>query len=367
MRREHLETLGPVCPCCRSREGGVENVAGVRLAEAFVEADGDVVQGVLRCSRSACCAEFPIVDGVAVLRRDARTHLQQHHASLHQRDDLDARLEGVLGDVPEPGSAAERTRYYTSIYAWDAYGDLDPGEGQRRRAWEPTPGSWRGVLDAALACAGAVEAPGFVLDAGCGAGRSAFELAARTGRTVAAIDADVSMLRVGARVAREGVASYERRRTGVVYERRTFAADLEGRTDVSFWCADAMDPPFRGGSCGLAVALNLLDCVPDPAGLLAVLAGLLARGGVCALSTPYDWTGGVTPIEGWLGGHSARGDDAGDGASVLRRLVTPGAHPRSVPGVALIGERDGVAWRTRLHERAVLAYAAHVLAFRRVG
>lgn len=366
MRRAHLEALGPVCPCCRSRDSSGENAAGLTLADAFDERDGDVVQGVLRCSRVSCLAEFPIVDGVPVVRRDARAHLQQHYAAVHARDDLDPGLEAVLADVPEPGSAAERARYYTSIYAWDAYGDLDPGEAQRRRAWEPGPGAWRTVLDAALACAGPVDAPGFVLDAGCGAGRSAFELAARTGRTVAAIDGDVSMLRVGARVAREGVASYERRRAGVVYERRTFAADLDGREDVSFWCADALDPPFRSGACAMAVGLNLIDCVADPAGLVAVLAGLLVRGGVCAMSTPYDWTGGVTPIEGWLGGHSVRGDDGGDGPAVLRRLVTPGAHARSVPGVALVGERDGVAWRTRLHERAVLEYAAHVLAFRKV-
>ena len=57
------------------------------------------------------------------------------------------------------------------------------------------------------------------------------------------------------------------------------------------------------------LAINVLDCVPDPRALLAECTRVVR--GDLVLATPYDWSANATPFAAWLGGHSQRGDDAG--------------------------------------------------------
>jgi SAM-dependent methyltransferase len=117
--------------------------------------------------------------------------------------------------------------------------------------------------------------------------------------------------------------------------------------------------PFRPGRFALAVALNLLDAVPDPAGLLQSLAAAVAPGGAVLVACPYDWSAQVTTPGAWLGGHSQRSEHRGDPAAVLRLLLTPEAHPASVAGLRLLAERDDLPWQVRLHDRSVMQYRLH--------
>ena len=181
------------------------------------------------------------------------------------------------------------------------------------------------------------------------------------------VDVNFSMLRLARRVLESGSVSYPRRRVGVVYDRREFPARFPGAERVDFWACDALALPFVPGSFGLAVGLNVLDCVASPRDFLESLSGLLRPGGSALLSTPYDWSPAATPFEAWIGGHSQRGPDGGASEPFLRTLLTFGAHPQSVTGLKVSGEIERQPWHVRLHERSGVDYDVHIVTAEAVG
>jgi SAM-dependent methyltransferase len=328
------------------------------------EEDGAVVEGRLACPAAACRAEYPILDGVPVLVPRVREYVVREMTALLARGDLSADTESLLGDCAGPGSAFDAARQALSSYGFDHYGDLDPAA-----ATEPSgarPGTARACLAQGLGLLPAAPS-GPALDLGCGPGRAAFELAARTAGLVLGIDLSFGFLRLAQAVLREGRARYPLRRVGVVYDRRDFPVALAGAERVDFWACDALALPFARGSFGFAAALNLLDCVPAPVALLAGLARVLSPGGAAVLSTPYDWSPAATAFEGWIGGHSQRGEGGGAAETLLRSLLTPGAHPQSIRGLAIAGEREAAPWTVRVHARSAVHYRAHLLALRATG
>jgi SAM-dependent methyltransferase len=341
------EQFHAVCPICRDRPGGP---ASLGVADDFASDPSGVRHGVLRCADPGCAAEFPVVDGLPIVRADARDFLAAAQGALRRRADLPDALERVLADTIDPGTREDLDRYYLSVYARDAY----PGEGE-------TSGIVA-LLDEVLTISGAPLVPGgAVLELGCGVGRACFELAARGQIRVVGIDANLPMLRCAAGVRDEGVARFGVRRAGVLYEPVERAHDSVGRERVELWCAEALDPPFAEGSFDTVLALNVLDCVASPVKLLQRASAMLRPGGRLMLTTPYDWTAGVTPMEAWLGGHSPRSDLAGDPASVLRDLLDPDAPGQTIDGLRQTAEKDRLPWSTRLHDRARLEYTVHAI------
>ena len=208
---------------------------------------------------------------------------------------------------------------------------------------------------------------GRVIDIGCGAGRTAFDLAERCGDAlVLGVDIQLALLRLARRAA-AGVVSYPRRRIGIVYDRRRFPVALPGAERVDFWACDALALPFAPGAADLAVALNLLDCVSEPRRLLAGLAEVVRPDGRVLLATPYDWSIRATQVETWIGGHSQRAAHGGAAEPFLRALLTEGAHPQSVAGLHVLAEQVAWPWQTRLHDRSAVLYRAHLLALARTA
>ena len=351
MRRGHFEAFAPHCPRCAGAAAGRHPLL---LASVFAEQDGDVRAGMLHCSNATCRHEYPIIDGIPLILPQLRTLLAERGVELLVRDDLAEPLESLLGDAIGPNSWFDVMRQTISTYAWDGWADLDPEE-PAPDASAPVPGAARRCLEALLALAGAAPARR-VLDLGCGAGRTAFDLAARHPEAlVLGIDVNLALLRLAQGAAR-GRISYPRRRIGLVYDRRAFAVDLPGAARVDFWACDAAALPVEPGTADLITALNLLDCVPDPAALLAALAAALRPGGRLLLATPYDWATRATQVEGWIGGHSQRGADGGAAEPRLRALL--GA-------LRVLGEVATFPWATRLHARSAVAYRSHLLAAQR--
>jgi SAM-dependent methyltransferase len=193
-----------------------------------------------------------------------------------------------------------------------------------------------------------------VLDLACSVGRTTHDLASRLRTPVVGLDLNFSMLRVARRALREGRVSYARRASGLVYEERSFAVPAAPGT-VEFICADALALPFREGTFGLAVSLNLLDCLASPLDHLRGVRDVLEPGGSFLLATPFDWSPSTTPVEAWIGGHSPRGPTQGRPEAVLRSLLG-GGHPVAVPDLALLETLPGLDWFVRLHDRAVMRY-----------
>lgn len=361
MRRAHFAAWAPHCPVC-ARDRGATPPLG--LADGFSEYQDDVLAGILVCADAACRHEYPIVDGVPIIMAELRRHLGERAIELLLRDDLDPAILGLIGDALGPDCWFDVVRQGVSTYAWDAYADLDPLEA----VGEPRPGAARRCLSVLFDLARPWDATSArrVLDLGCAGGRTSFDLAEAGDALVLGIDGNLALLRLARRVATTGAGSYARRRLGIVYDERRFAADLPGRERVDFWACDAAALPFAAANADLVVALNLLDCVPDPHRLLVSMAGALRPDGALLLGTPFDWSTRATPVEAWIGGHSQRGAGEGAAEPLVRALLTAGAHPLSLEGLLVHATADH-AWHTRLHERSAVLYRSQLMAVRRIG
>lgn len=357
MQRLHFETLQPVCPVCRAGDVGLHALG---IAEVCKETQGHIIEGLLHCRNLNCQHEYPIIDGIPIIVRDVRSYLADNYAQICSRTDFSPIIESVIGDCCGGGSNFDAIRQQLSSYVWDHYGDLDPEE----TAGEPRPGSMLRVLERGLELTDTF-APntGPMIDIGCSVGRSTFALAEKFGCPVLGIDLNFPMLRLAGQILRDGFVRYSRRRVGLVYDRREFSVSLGNRDQVDFWACDATALPLVDQKFGAAVSMNLLDCVHSPMEFLSSLAAVLKPDSPAVIACPYDWSVSATTVEGWLGGHSQRGPDAGASEPVLRRLLTPG-QPQSIDQLQLIAE-DNVPWHVRMHDRSVVTYTSHVVATHR--
>jgi SAM-dependent methyltransferase/uncharacterized protein YbaR (Trm112 family) len=352
MRRVHLETLAPRCPVC-------EAPSPLRLERVLREEREHVLEGWLSCANSACQREFPLVDGVPQFTRDLRAHVKAQTLAFLGRDELDELSESWLGDCSGPQSEFDTLRQHLSQYTWDHWAEFDPLESER----EPAPGSIVRVLDALWRQVGALP-DGPLLEIGCSAGRTSFELARRSERLTLGVDLHQGKLRLAQRVLRDSRVRYARRRVGVNYDRREFAVPTQAADKLDFWSVDAAQAPFADGSFAAVVALNVLDSTHAPLDLLRSCARLLAPGGALVLACPYDWSASAAPLEHWFGGHSQRGPNSGASEPVLRSMLGWSGDAQ-LARLELQSELDGLEWNVRLHERSVMRYRLHGVVARR--
>lgn len=357
MRYGHFDMLRPVCPACRM--AGQSSALAVSTVEA--ERGDDVLAGIIGCD--GCDAEYPIVDGLPVILPDVRRYVQDNLFYLMARDDLPPAIESLLGDAAGPGSGLDSIRQHVSSYAWDHWGDLDPRE-TGPAAGGGQPGSVARALAAGLEMLGDTMPDGPILDFGCGAGRSVAELAGRTGRIVLGIDVSTPLARVARSAIASGGVRYARRRVGLAYDRREFAVAIDGAERADIWICDALALPFAPESFALAVGLNVLDCLVNPAAGLAEIDRVLRPQGGLLLSVPFDWTANVTPVEGWIGGHSQRGPHEGRAEAILDLMLSDG--PLASGGLRRQGATREIPWHVRIHERSCMHYQAHLVAARRI-
>jgi SAM-dependent methyltransferase len=314
-----------------------------------------------------------VLDGIPMLMPDVRATIAGAISEINARDDLSHASTTMLGDCAGPGSAFETSRFHQSTYVFDHYGEFFPGDALDRESHTLTPdlsprrsgskpttdpnitnASPSGVvrcLREAMRLAGDLS-PGPILDVGCSVGRSTLELAA-PGRTVLGLDASFGMLRLAQRIMQTGKGAASIRRTGLVYDRVEWTVPPVP-AGVDFWGGDAAWPPFRAGAFAAVVALNVLDCLNNPAAALLAWARVLPRGGKLLLATPFDWSPAATPVDAWLGGHSQRGPEQGSCEAALRRHL-------AWAGFDILGESD-VSWGVRLHDRATTVYNTFVVA-----
>ncbi|NJL60052.1 MAG: methyltransferase domain-containing protein, partial [Desulfobacteraceae bacterium] len=328
MKRYHFETLRPICPVCRDR---------LEIGSVMQETNKDILEGILLCSGRQCQSEYPIISGIPILVADRRSYISQNILSVMSGTDMSADMESLVGDCCGPGSFFDVTRQYLSTYTFDHYGDLNPDE------TSDIPGSVVRLLEKGLAMTdNPIQGP--TIDIGCSVGRTSFELAAKTKNPVLGIDLNFAMLRTASQILRQGIVRYPKRRIGMVYDRHEFAVSFDNSELVDFWACDAAALPFSDQCFGTVTSLNVLDCMLSPTDHLHSLARVLKAGGTAILSTPYDWSAAVTPMESWIGGHSQRSQKRGSPEDMLRLLLTKGAHPQSVEKMKIISELRAVPW-----------------------
>ena len=142
---------------------------------------------------------------------------------------------------------------------------------------------------------------------------------------------------------------YPLRLSGTAYTEREIFVPPPVGLDTTIWLADALVPPVASGQAGLVVALNLLDCVADPATLLRSAAALVRPGGCLLIGTPCDWSASATPPHAWIGARSI--------ASAAPDLGTWAA---AVSGLALVARIAGLSWNVRVHTNATMHYEVEI-------
>lgn len=353
MRIAHWQAFSPLCPRCL-RTTGAERPLTL-LPEPVLDT---VRQGFAACPDAACQQRYPIVDGVPILVPDLLDYLRGWAAQILLRDDLEAGVTALVADALPAGDGFQLMRQYLSTYAWDAYSEFDPELAPALRCVESSavPG-----VDAALEQLASVH--GSMLDLGCGAGRSTFELARRVDGLVLGIERNYAFARLAQRILLDGVVSYPLRRTGVVYEERRYPVHFLDAERVDFWVCDAAALPFGNGRIDGVVGLNLLDSVESPAELLASIERVLVTGGFAGLTSPFEWREDVTPRQAWMGGHSSYTASGGDPVAVLKRMLISEVY--GLQRLRIEHERDALHWRTRIDDRAATEYTLYLARLRK--
>jgi len=363
VKLSHFEHFAPVCPACLSRG----ERASLSVAMRAVFDSRSITQGLLRCSSRECQREYPIIDGVPVLVADVRDTISKNHSAFARRSDLPPEIDGVLAEAAGPGSWDLTNLQHLSGAVWDHFGEFD--QGATADDGESTPGAIARIVETARR-AGGLPRAGDVLDVGCGVGRSTLEIASSLeSGLVLGIDMHVASLRFSQGLIRAPGVSYQKRSMGMLYETRRFDIPerlCESSARADFWMMDALAPcvgrtAVPGSGFAGVTAFNVLDCVASPLGFLHRASEMLSGGGVLTISTPFDWSSGVTPIEAWIGGHSPRGFEEGRSDELLVRLLTRGAHPASVPGFRVIADLRRVPWHVRVHARSVMHYTMQLV------
>lgn len=306
-------------------------------------------QGILTCSTEDCGGRFPVIDGLPVLVPDLPRYLAEVGVYLLARDDLWTPVADLIGAVTPPGAWFDAARQHLSGYVRDHWGIFDPSDHET-----PSPGQAWALAQEGLALIGDVTGP--VIELGAATGGVTRALAERLDTPVLGLDLSAPVTRFAVRALRGGTLRYPLRLSGTAYAERQVTVPAPVRGDVSVWLADALVPPVAEGCAGLVVALNLLDCVADPAALMRAAAGLLRPGGHLLLCTPRDWSTTATPVEAWVGARSAEAASADLGEWAAR-----------VSGLELLARSEDHGWDVRVHARATMHYRSDLLVLRRPG
>lgn len=147
--------------------------------------------------------------------------------------------------------------------------------------------------------------PTRVLDLGCSVGGASFELAREFGEVVA-IDISESFIAAANNLKITGKIDYVRKEEGELYSPITAVVDPTiDRSRVLFQVGDACSLPLDIGEFDVALVANLLCRLPNPSSCLMRMSGpfgLIKKGGLLLITTPYSWLSSYTASAGWLGG-----------------------------------------------------------------
>jgi len=143
------------------------------------------------------------------------------------------------------------------------------------------------------------------LDLGCAVGGASFELA-RIFNEVTGIDISESFIQTANILKTRKKIDYLRKDEGKLFS--SLVASVDHAIDtarVTFQVGDACSLPADIGNFDVALLANILCRLPSPSSCLMRMSGplgLIKKGGLLFITTPYSWLSVYTPPGAWLGG-----------------------------------------------------------------
>lgn len=327
-----------VCPACRT-------ITEDRIDVQALEPSPDGALLVCGCGR-----RYPIIDGVPLVLASPASYLRGDPASIVERDLPAAVVAELVADGPDD-AAYPRLVEHLSIYLDAHWGD---------RATPPPDGPAAQAAGASALIAKIAERARhrveLAVELGCSTGRIVAELAAGAERVIG-VELQHAAVRRARRLLDGLAVEYPRRIVGRHYTAATArAGDLAVPADRRLLvCGDALDPPLVPGAFDRVVALNVVDSVPSPAQLLAVVDGLCKVGGELILSSPYAWQSGVMAEDERFGG-----------ADPARALVERLERGIGLSAAYAIEEEAELPWTLRKDARTCVSYSIHYVRARKM-
>ncbi len=336
---------------CRQNKGSIEPLV---IGTVVKECDEGIEEGILLCSSQACLSEFPIIDGIPIIVPNLRAYVSGNTHAILKRNDLSDTMESLIGDCCGPGSEFDTQRQHLSIYNQAHFSDLQAASEGTDLLPGNAKSAMKTLVDSTTSNLAIPNGP--ILDIGCATGRGTFEWTQKTNDLVLGIDLNFSFLRTANKALTQGFISYPKRRCGLVYDYHKI--DLGGFSETSkadFWACDALNLPFCDNQFDLATSYNIIDTTQSPFDCIQQMHRVLKPDGLAILTTPYDWTGHVTPVTSWIGGHSQRCTSGGDPEKRLRELLCQQQDYQ----FTILEEGTGQPWTLHLHDRCLTQYLVH--------
>lgn len=162
--------------------------------------------------------------------------------------------------------------------------------------------------------------PEKALDVGCAVGGSSFKLAEKF-EHVTAVDLSQSFIEAAKKLQTEGSLQYSCRTEGEKLLDLVARVDRSSAEKVEFRRADACALPPEFVDFDAVLMANLLCRLPSPMSCLSRMSGprgIVRKGGILVLTTPFTWMENFTPKELWFGGQADA--DKSSEESLMQRM-----------------------------------------------
>jgi len=340
MRLRHFESLEPICPYCKQNG----RVSPLRLT-ICEETNGDVTSGLMRCTTSDCNRTYPIIFGCPILVPDIETWLSTNLHLILQREVTDTKVENLISELVSPDTAFNITRQQQSSYCADHYRE-EFSKNLFNPLTEDTTSTVRRCLSKALELMPVNSLP--CIDIGCAVGGTTFDILKKRKSLTIGIDLNWPLLSIARKVLNNGVISYPHRIIGNKYERRTTSVSFTLPALCDFWIADATCLPFRENNFGIAIGLNIIDCLAAPQSLFTELLRIVKEGGGISLACPFDWASHSTHYKSWIYGGSQLDE--------MIRTIKELTDDEKEKFLTMRSPPEEMEWSLPLHERSKITY-----------